>query len=189
MDVSIALRTCGGAASWTRLRRLGVSEYALGRGLAAGCVVSVGDGGYALPSTDPALVAAARLSGVASHASAARLHRLDLWRPIGGIDVTVRRGSHPTEAGVRVHRVNLRPDEIAYPLPVTSVLRTALDCGRSLPLLDAVVILDSAIRHGRVRSGALRAAAASARGHGCVALRRAVAHVDALGCSGSPGRT
>ena len=65
-----------------------------------------------------------------------------------------------------------------------NLLRTAVDCGRTLPLVDAVVVLDSAMQNGRVKLAALQAAAASARGHGATALRRAVAHVDAL--SGSP---
>ncbi len=141
---------------------------------------SVGDGGYVLPGADPALVAAAELAGLASHASAARLHGLDLWRPIEGIDVTVRRGSHPRAPGVRVHRVNLRPDEVDHRLLATNIWRTLLDCGRGLPLSDAVVILDSALRRGWVKLADLRAAADAARGHGSVALRRAVAHADAL---------
>jgi very-short-patch-repair endonuclease len=125
-------------------------------------------------------VAAAELGGLASHAGAARLHGLDLWRPIEGIDVTVRRGSHPRRPGVRVHRADLHPDEIDHRLLATNVWRTVLDCGRVLPLADAVVILDSALRRGWVKLADLRAAADSARGHGSAALRRAVAHADAL---------
>ncbi len=184
MDLGTALTACGGAARWTRLRQLGVSERGLRTGLASGLVIPAGAGGYVLSGTDPALVAAVRLRGVAAHASAARLHGLDLWRPVAGIDVTVRPGSRPFEAGVRIHRAALRPDEVDVRLPITSVLRTALDCGRSLPLPDAVVILDSAMRGGAVKPATLRAAAESARGHGAVALRRAVAHADAL--AGSP---
>lgn len=179
-----ALGIFGGAARWTRLRDYDVSERDLRRAVASGLVLSVGDGGYVLPGADPALIAAVQLSGVASHASAARLHGLALWRPVKGIDVTVRRGSRPRSTGVRLHRVDLRPDEIDFRLPLTSVLRTALDCGRTLPLVDAVVILDSAMRSGRVKAETLRKAAQSARGHGAVALRRAVAHADAL--AGSP---
>lgn len=184
MDVCVALTACGGTARWTRLRLLGVSERALRAGLASGLVIPAGAGGCTLPGTDPALVATVRLRGVASHAGAARLHGLDLWRPVAGIDVTVRPGSRPFEAGVRVHRAALLPDQVDARLPITTVLRTALDCGRSLPLPDAVVILDGAMRSGAVKSATLRAAADSARGHGAVALRRAVAHADAL--PGSP---
>ncbi len=180
MDVVLGLSVCGGAARWTRLRRLGVSERALRAALAAGIVEPVGRGGYALPGTDPALVAALRVNGVASHADAARLHGLALWRPIDGIDVTVPPGSRPTEAGVRVHRAHVAADEIDVQLPMTGLLRTVLDCGRSLPMADAVVILDSAVHGGRVKLTTLRKAAESARGHGAVALRRAVAQVDAL---------
>jgi very-short-patch-repair endonuclease len=180
VDAVTALEIFGGAARWTRLRQYEVSEHALHKAVASARVLSVGDGGYVLPGADPALVAAMELGGVVSHASAARLHGLDLWRPIDGIDVTVRRGSRPHRAGIRVHRINLRPDEIDYRLPATNILRTVLDCGRVLPLSDAVVILDSALRRCWVKPAELRAAADAARGHGSAALRRAVAHADAL---------
>lgn len=180
MDVMTALDLFGGAARWSRLRAYDVTEHNLHTAVAAGRVRSVGDGGYVLPGADPALVAAAELCGFASHASAARLHGLDLWRPIDGIDITVRRGSRPRRTDVRVHRADLRSDEIDHRLLTTNVWRTALDCGRALPLSDAVVILDSALRKGWVKLSELRAAAESARGHGSAALRRAVAHADAL---------
>lgn len=170
----------GGAARWSRLRDHRVSERALRAGVASGRILAVGCGGYALPDTDPALVEAVRLRGVASHASAARLHGLDLWRPVDGLDVTVRPGSRPAETKARVHRADLRSDDVDFRLPITSVFRTVLDCGRTLPLPDAVIVLDSALRGRRVTMTALRAAAKSARGHGAVALRRAVAHADEL---------
>lgn len=180
MDVVGALGMFGGAARWSRLRDYGVPERALRASVATGRVLAVGCGGYALPDTDPALVEAVRLRGVASHASAARLHGLDLWRPVDGIDVTVRPGSRPAETKARVHRADLGPDDLDFRLPITSVFRTVLDCGRTLPLPDAVIVLDSALRGGRVKMAALRAAAKAARGHGAVALRRAVAHADEL---------
>lgn len=180
MDAATAVDIFGGAARWGRLRSYGVTEQKLRAAIAAGELLSVGDGGYVLPGADPALVAAAELGGLASHASAARLHGLDLWRPLPGIDVTVPRGSRPRKAGVRVHRVDLQPDQVDLRLLATNVWRTVLDCGRALPLPDAVVILDSALRRGWVKLADLRAAAESARGHGSAALRRAVAHADAL---------
>lgn len=185
MDPISALRIFGGAARWPRLRDAGVSRRSLPAAVTGGRVLAVGHGGYALPDADAALIAAVQLCGLASHASAARLHGLALWEPIDGIDVTVRPGSHPdAPPGVRVHRALVRPDEVDFKLPMTNVLRTALDCGRTLPFPDAVVILDSALHNGRVKLATLQAAAASARGPGAGALRRAVAHVDAL--CGSP---
>ncbi len=85
MDVVAALGLFGGAAHWARLRDYRVSERSLRGGVGAGLVLAVGDGGYVLPGTDPALVAAVQAGGVASHASAARLHGLSRWRPIEGI--------------------------------------------------------------------------------------------------------
>jgi very-short-patch-repair endonuclease len=92
----------------------------------------------------------------------------------------VRPGSRPDAGDVRVHCSLVRPDEIDVRLPATNLLRTAVDCGRTLPLIDAVVILDSAMQNGWVKLDELRAAASSARGQGSIALRRAVAHADAL---------
>lgn len=184
MDAQDVLSALGGAARWSRLQSFGVTQRGLRAAVASGRVVAVGHGGYALPDTDPALIAAVRIRGLASHASAARLHGLALWRPIDGIDVTVRPGSRPEADGIRVHRALVRPDEVDFRLPATNLLRTAIDCGRTLPFLEAVVVLDSAMHNGRVKLTALRAAAAAARGDGSAALRRAVAHADAL--AGSP---
>lgn len=169
-----ALAMCGGAARWDRLRELGVSAHALRRSN-----LSIGYGTYALPDAPAAIVTAVRLSGVASHASAAELHGFALWRPSKALHVTVS-SWRAAEPGVKLHRARLLPTELDAFQPLTSPLRTALDCGRSLPLLDAVVVLDAATHGGRVAPGALRAAAETARGHGAAALRQAVRFADAL---------
>lgn len=57
-----------------------------------------------------------------------------------------------------------------------------MDC--ALGLLDAVVILDAALRSGAVSREHLSRAAQTARGHGATALRRALDHADEL--AGSP---
>lgn len=181
MDIEAALASRGGAARREGLRADGLTDRELDRAVRAGTVHRVGRGGYALPGADPALVAAVAVSGVVSHASAARLHGLDL--PPGMpklLDVTVPRGCSPRWPGTRIHRAALAPGEYGTRIPVTSLTRTLTDCGRTLPFADAVLILDSAVRQCQVTLERLRVLARTARGPGTAKLRRAVAHVDAL---------
>lgn len=180
MDPVTALTSFGGAARWSQLRALGVPERAVQAAVRAERVYPLSPRGYALLGADPAFVAAASLSGVVSHASAARLHGLDLHRPPKLIEVTVARGCRQRRAGVRVHCADLAPQDREQPQPVTSLRRTLCDCGRTMPILEAVVMLDSAVRDHNVSIGELRAMAAAAVGPGSAALRRAVAHVDVL---------
>lgn len=169
-----ALAMCGGAARWNRLRELDVSAHTLRRSSLA-----VGHGAYALPDAPAAIVTAVRLDGVVSHASAAELHGFPLWRPAKDLHVTVGSWRAP-EPGRKLHRARLLPADLDTFQPLTSSLRTALDCGRSMSLLEAVVVLDAATHCGRVPPGVLRAAAEAARGHGAAALRQAVRFANAL---------
>jgi very-short-patch-repair endonuclease len=177
VKVETGLKRCGGAARWERLREVGVSEQALRA--ARQTELHVGHGAYALPEAPLPLVTAVRMAGVLSHATAADFHGFALWTPDKRIHVTVP-SWRPPEAGVCFHRGRLCPDDLDPFRPMTSALRTALDCGRSMALLEAVVVLDSAVHGRRVRPEVLRAAAAAVRGHGAAALRRAVQHMDEL---------
>ncbi|MGQ0843506.1 MAG: DUF559 domain-containing protein [Sporichthyaceae bacterium] len=177
MDPVAALTAAGAAARRAVLRRTRVSDRALAAAVAAGTVVQAGRGTFALPGTHPDLALAVRLGGVASHAMAAELHELATWT--SAKHVTVSAGSRRTAPGVTVHRYDLSSHDVERGRPVTSPLRTLLDCGRALSLVEAVVVLDCALRRGVVDLATLEAAAEAARGHGSAALRRAVAHVDA----------
>jgi hypothetical protein len=88
-----------------------------------------------------------------SHQSAAVLHGLPLWdAPLDRVHVTRRPPAwNDTSRVLRCHVARLRDDEVTEVagLPVTSVVRTALDLARSLPLEAAVVSLDAAL-HTRV---------------------------------------
>ncbi|MBA3745129.1 hypothetical protein [Sporichthya sp.] len=177
MDLESALRLLGGAARWQRLREVGVPDSALRAARRAS--LATDHGTYALPDADPALAAAVRLAGVVSHASAAAFHGFALWQPATASHVTV--GSwRPPEPGVVLHRARLLRSDLDTFRPITSPLRTAIDCGRTMRLLEAVVVLDSAMNRGSVRPDALRAAAEAARGHGAAALRQAVRFATAL---------
>lgn len=166
----------GGAAHWRELRSAGASWYGLWLAVLDGAVERMRRGAYALPTADPTLRHAVRLGGLLCCTSAA----VSLGLPVlfsHGVHVVVPRGwSHAHLHGVEVHRRDLDADDKAS--VTTSLLRTVLDCARELPLREAVVICDAALRRGLDQSS-LRDAARAARGKGAAAIRAAVAHADA----------
>jgi very-short-patch-repair endonuclease len=170
-----ALAMCGGAARWERLRGLDVSEHELRK--ARQTELFVCHGTYALPDTPPPFLAAVRWGGAVSHASAADLQGFALWTPDKRIHLTVP-SWRAAEPGLRFHRGQVPAADLDAFRPMTSALRTAVDCAKTMPLLEAVVVLDSAIHGRRVPIEQLQAAAAAARGHGAAALRRAVRYAD-----------
>lgn len=175
MDLTTALHKCGGAARWGLLRGLGVPAHVLRTS-----ELTVGHGAYALPAAPPALVTAVQVRGLASHASAATLHGLRLWRPDPAVHVTVATGSRSSTPGLLIHRARLRPDEVEGLVALTAPLRTVLDCARTMPRLDALIILDAALRDRLVRLSEVRAAAATIRGPGAAAVRQVVGFASRL---------
>lgn len=184
MDPVEALALCGGAARWKRLREIGVPERALAAALRCGAVRSLGRGGYALPGAPLGLVAAVELGGVASHVNAAVLHGWPLWTPDERIVVTLLSGTARSRPGVEIHHSRLERADLERYRALTGPLRTALDCARSLSFVNAVCLLDAALRRGAVTEHQLVEAARRSRGPGALALRRAIANVDPR--AGSP---
>jgi hypothetical protein len=97
-----------------------------------------------------AVVLASGPRAVASHFSAAALHRFpDALRE--GLEVTLEPGSHPRVRGVRVHRPGLLPDHdvtIVDKIPTTSFARTLVDCTGRLSLGQIARALDAGlVRH------------------------------------------
>ena len=163
------LTALGGAAYWRQLRKAGVTWYALWRALQGGEVTRLRRGAYALAGLDSPVVSAIALGGVLACTSAAIAFGLPVLVP-DGVHVVVPRGwSHAARPGTRVHRRDLPACERTG--ITTSLLRTVLDCARELPLREAVVICDAALRAG-LETSELRAAALSARGPGSGAVRR-----------------
>jgi very-short-patch-repair endonuclease len=157
-----------------------VSRQRLRTACRRGDVVELDGGGFALPDADPDIATAVRLGGVVSHISAARMQGFELWNPPDRLHISVPRGRWVNEDGVAVHRRPLPPEDLDPWRPVTAPLRTALDCGRSLPLCDAVVVLESGLRLGKYSLAALHAGAEAARGNDTAALRRAVRHANLM---------
>lgn len=136
------LARCGGTASAAELLAV-VSRHHLRSAVERQRVLRVGRGRYALPGLDaePAL----RLGGVLGGTSAALVHGWEVLTP-------------PRQPVVLLPRAARRPVgvEPRWGLPpaahvadhVTVPARTAVDCARWLPFVDALCIVDSALRHG-----------------------------------------
>lgn len=120
---------------------------------------------------------------VVSHLSAAVLHGLPVWpERLGPVQVTRRPpGSGKRRGGVHVHVAPLDASDVVdvADLPVTSLARTVLDLGRTLPLAQAVAAGDAALRAG-LRGDDLEVVLAAARGwRGLPSARRAADLLDA----------
>ena len=92
-----------------------------------------------------------------SHVSAARLHHCHVWDVGPLVHVTTNYANSNLSAGkdVRTHRADLQPADLATlwsadgrEILTTRLERTVLDCARILPLEQAAVIGDHAVRKG-----------------------------------------
>lgn len=90
--------------------------------------------------------------------------------------VVPRKRNPPTTSDLVPHFRDLLPDEVSGGI-ATDVEVTLDQCLRQLPFDEALVVADSALRHG-VTPSTLRRVAATARGSGVVQLRRVVEHAD-----------
>ncbi|MGD9527455.1 hypothetical protein [Pseudonocardia sp.] len=174
------------------LRAVGYTSDEVRRARAAGLLTSLRRGTYrfgpAPPTPEAAhalLVRAAvrELSGdsVVSHVSAAVLHGLPVWGvPLDRVHVTrPRRNGARSGARAEVHAAPLADDETCRidGLRVTSLSRTLVDVARWVPFMQAVVVLDAALRRAALADGAPEAAPgpawATLKAASDVALRRA----------------
>ncbi|MEP7089515.1 MAG: DUF559 domain-containing protein [Nocardioidaceae bacterium] len=155
MDVVDALTWRGGVAEASTLHDL-TSRRQVRTAVQRGWVVRVSRGRYALPDADEARRAAARLSGVVSHLSAAQLNGWELKHRPALPTVTVPR-SRKVEpwrrTGVAVRWRALGDDEVWN--GQTRAGRTVTDCSKDLPFDEALTVADSALRHGNVTRGQL----------------------------------
>jgi very-short-patch-repair endonuclease len=144
----------------------------------------LGGGFYALRAIadDPNVVLAAAsrrlpMTAVFSGRTAAWLHGLDL-PPCNPIEVTLPLRCHTTRtAGMIVRRSTVSASEtvVRRGQRATSVVRTLVDVGRRLPLVEAVAALDMALHKVLLESDDLRSwASAHPRYRGIARLRRAI---------------
>ncbi|GCD90741.1 DUF559 domain-containing protein [Nocardioides sp. LS1] len=174
MDPVGALERLGGIATTERLLRL-TTPARLRAAWLAGTVVRLRRGIYALPGAERAIAAAARFGGIVSHLSAAQLHGWEVAFPPTCPWVTVPRNREVRERrGSLVFWADLDDER----RPVTTPLRTVLDCGRRLAPGPALAVADSALRHRAVDRDELEVAAAGVRGKGAAKVRWIAAHAD-----------
>jgi hypothetical protein len=179
------LQSVGGVGRWEALKAAGVTERALAKAVAAGEIRKVAYGTYALRRAHPFVVAAVQSNGYLWRESAAEFWGLDVRHPPtvphivvpGGRKRTQATGPQPDHAP----RGGLFTERI--PWPVTSVAQTLIDCARTLPYADALVVLDSALRSDRISELDVAALAASFSGRGAASVRRVLAAGDARSAS------
>jgi very-short-patch-repair endonuclease len=143
------LTRLGGVASWAQLRRQ-VHWRAISTALEAGTVARTGPGRYALPSAEQGRVAASRLTGVASHTTAAAYWGWAIKAAPVQPHVTVhpkrKLGRHQRD-GVTLHWRDLALGDVADGW-VTTPARTVIDCCLDLPFDEALAVFDSSWRGG-----------------------------------------
>ncbi len=150
MDAAEALARLGGVADAATLVQAS-SRRKVRTAVAAGKIVRDGRGAYALPTAQEALRAAARLSGVVSHASAAAYWGWKTKHPAPQPSVTVprkRRVEPARREGIDLHFAELTAAERRD--GVTDRGRTIIDCAKTMPFDEALAIADSALRNDDV---------------------------------------
>jgi len=178
VSVTECLSEIGGVASRATLVAL-TSRAAVDRALVSGDIVADARGRYALPVADEALRAASRLSGVASHLSAAIARGWEVKTPPKRPHVTLPKNRKLTleqRQGVVLHRATLAAEDVDG--FVTSRSRTLIDCLRWSPFDEALAVADSALRHGDVTPDQLVALARNARGPRSPAVRNVARAAD-----------
>ncbi len=127
-----------------------------------------------------------------SHSSAAVLHNLPLLRPLASTHLTqAQRPSGRADPTITRHTrpVSTGDTAVVDALPVTSLLRTALDCAMTMPDLDALAVLDRALATSGLSEGiadrlaTLQGTTGSARARWC--LDRADARAESPGETGT----
>jgi hypothetical protein len=123
-----------------------------------------------------------RDGAVISHGSAAVLYGLPVWAAaLERVHVTrSRSGNGMRRSLVHVHGAPLLPHEIVLidNMPVTSLGRTVLDLGRTLPMTQAVAAGDRALALGLTRAELEAGLLTMQRWPGVRAARRVVAFLD-----------
>lgn len=150
MDVREAVIQLGGVARTAELAEV-TTKRQRAKAMAAGTVIRLRKGVWGLPELDQARAAAQRLSGTLSHLSAAQHWQWGIRTPPGRPQIIVPRGRKVPRArrkGVEMRWASLPRGDVCG--LATTRVRTVIDCARTLPLQDALPVVDSALRSGEV---------------------------------------
>lgn len=172
--VDEVLERVGGIATRADLVRA-TSRADVDRALRTGELATVGYGRYALASVGDAVVAAHRISGVLSLASAALHHGWEVKTVPDKPHVAVprnRKVPQRVRAEVHVHHADLLPEQVLDGIVTTHEV-TLEQCLRQLPEDEGLAIADSALRHG-VAPATLARVTMTVRGAGAAKVRRVV---------------
>ena len=177
MDVITAIERMGGLGTRASLIRA-TSRADVDRALRIGDVVRAGQGRYTVPSVDAAAAMAFRMNGHLSLTSAALHHGWEVKKVPKKPHVVFPRHRNvprPWRGDVELHRADLGPDDVSGVATCREL--TLVQCLRQLPDDEALVIADSALRHGEIAT--LRRVLAQVRGAGSAKVRRVAAQADA----------
>ena len=143
----------------------------LDRAMAAGDIVRIARGRYALAVVDEDVRTTARLGGVLALTSAALHHGWAVKTVPDRPHLMLSRGRHidARDRSAHIHWAELAPEDVEDGVTTPEV--TLAQCMRRLPFDEALAIADSALRSGVPRS-ALQRIADAARGPGAVKIRR-----------------
>jgi hypothetical protein len=186
MDINIVLARA--------LRERGLDSYDIRRMTRAAELVAVRRGAYAVERSDDQSVEQAHRDliratvpqlddgAVISHGSAAVLHGLPTWSSaLSRVHVTRdRSGGGRRRPIVHVHGAPLTPNDLTTidGVAATSLARTVLDLGRTLPMEQAVAAGDRALAMGLDRTVLERGLVSMNHWPGVRRARRTVAFLD-----------
>jgi predicted transcriptional regulator of viral defense system len=131
----------------------------------AGPILATANGKYLL--TSAGVVRSAGANAVASHATAALIHGLDLLKDPGPVVMITRppATSRAARPGVQLHSARLLRDHVTvrFGIPVTTVARTVIDIARAADFRSSVVAADSALHSRQTTKKELQAVLATCR--------------------------
>lgn len=137
----------GGVVAREDLLRAGVASSSITLALRVGTLRPLAPGLYAA-NTEPELLRMGSALGCLSHRSAAQVLGLAVLGDHRRVDVVVEHRRRANPAWALLHRARLPRGDVCVVagLRVTSAARTVVDLARSVPLPEAVVVADSALR-------------------------------------------
>ena len=154
MDPVVAVQLMGGAARWQELVAHGVGRATVDAACRGQDLVRCGRGVVCLPGAENApQTLAVRFGAVLSCGAAADHHGLELFGPhrLHLTRPSPLISGHPSRVVVHTRRA------VEADSRTTKLRQTLLDCARCLPIEQAVSVLDSALRQGRVEPDELAA--------------------------------